>query len=77
LNLATFLLRRLLIMIPTLWVIATLTFFLVHAAPGGPFQAEREIPAAANEQMMRKYGLDQPNHIQMLSFLGNAERLDF
>ncbi|MEK7329362.1 MAG: ABC transporter permease [Candidatus Eisenbacteria bacterium] len=76
-NLATFLLRRLLIMIPTLWVIATLTFFLVHAAPGGPFQAEREIPAAAKEQLMRKYGLDQPLHIQYLSFLGNAVRLDF
>ena len=64
-------------MIPTLWVIATLTFFLVHAAPGGPFQAEREIPAAAKEQLMRKYGLDQPLHIQYLSFLGNAVRLDF
>ena len=34
-------------MIPTLWVIATLTFFLMRAAPGGPFQSEREIPAAA------------------------------
>ena len=35
-----FLIRRLLLMIPTLWVIATLTFFLIHAAPGGPFQSE-------------------------------------
>jgi len=64
-------------MIPTLWVIATLTFFLVHAAPGGPFQAERDIPAPAREQLMRKYGLDQPLHRQYVSFLANAARLDF
>ena len=45
-SLVGFVIRRVLIIIPTLWVIATLTFFLVHAAPGGPFQAERDIPAA-------------------------------
>jgi oligopeptide transport system permease protein len=76
-SLVGFIVRRVLIIIPTLWVIATLTFFLVRAAPGGPFQAEREIPAAAKEQLMRKYGLDQPLLRQYLSFLGNAARLDF
>ena len=76
-NLAAFVARRLLIIVPTLWVIGTLTFFLVHAAPGGPFQSEREIPAAAKEQLMRKYGLDQPLHRQYLSFIANAARLDF
>ena len=76
-SLAAFIVRRLLILIPTLWVIATLTFFLVHAAPGGPFQSEREIPAAAREQLMRKYGLDQPLHRQYLTFIVNAARLDF
>jgi oligopeptide transport system permease protein len=77
LSLGAFLLRRLLIMIPTLWVIATLTFFLVRLAPGGPFQSERDIPAAAREQLMRKYGLDRPLYVQYLNFLGNAARLDF
>jgi len=77
LSLATFVVRRLLIMIPTLWVIATLTFLLIHAAPGGPFQAEREIPVAAREQLLRKYGLDQPLHTQYLQFIANAARLDF
>jgi oligopeptide transport system permease protein len=77
LSLAGFVVRRLLIIIPTLWVIATLTFFLIHAAPGGPFQAERDIPAAAREQLMRKYGLDQPLHRQYIQFLANAVRLDF
>ena len=76
-SLAAFIVRRVLIIIPTLWVIATLTFFLIHAAPGGPFQSERDIPAAAKEQLLRKYGLDQPLHRQYTHFLANAARLDF
>ena len=76
-SLAAFIVRRVLIIVPTLWVIATLTFFLVHAAPGGPFQAERDIPAAAKAQLMRTYGLDQPLYRQYTHFLANAVRLDF
>ena len=64
-------------MIPTLWAIATLTFFLMRAAPGGPFQSEREIPPAALEQLKKSYGLDRPLHEQYLTFLGNAVRFDF
>ena len=73
----TFVTRRVLLFIPTLWAIATLTFFMMRAAPGGPFMAEREIPAAAKEQLMRKYGLDQPLGAQYLRFLSNSARLDF
>ncbi len=73
----TIVVRRLLLMIPTLWAIATLTFFMMRLAPGGPFQSERDIPAAALEQLERQYGLDQPLHIQYFKFLGNAARLDF
>jgi oligopeptide transport system permease protein len=74
---ATFLLRRLLLLIPTLWVIATITFFLMRLAPGGPFLAEREIPEAAKAQLEKAYGLDRPLHEQYFAFLGNAVRLDF
>lgn len=73
----TFVLRRLLLFIPTLWAIGTLTFFMMRLAPGGPFLSEREIPAAAKEQLLRTYGLDQPLAKQYVSFLGNAVRLDF
>ena len=73
----TFILRRVLMFIPTLWVIATLTFFMVRLAPGGPFQSEREIPAAAKEQLLQQYGLDRPLLEQYGRFLGNAVRLDF
>jgi oligopeptide transport system permease protein len=73
----TFVLRRLLFFIPTLWVIATITFFLMRQAPGGPFQSEREIPAVVKAQLEQKYGLDRPLHEQYLRFLANAVRGDF
>jgi oligopeptide transport system permease protein len=72
-----FLIRRLLLMIPTLWVIGTLTFFLIHAAPGGPFQSEKDIPPAAKAQLLKQYGLDQPLGVQYVRFLSHAVRLDF
>jgi oligopeptide transport system permease protein len=72
-----YVLRRLLLFVPTLWAIATLTFFLVRLAPGGPFNAERDIPPAAREQLARKYGLDRPLGAQYVAFLAHAARLDF
>ena len=72
-----FALRRILLIVPTLWVIATVTFFLLRLAPGGPFLAERDIPAAARAQLERAYGLDRPLAEQYLAFLGNAARFDF
>lgn len=73
----TYVLRRLMLFVPTLLVIATVTFFLVRLAPGGPFQSEKEIPAAAKEQLMRTYGLDRPLHEQYGRFLWNAARGEF
>ena len=73
----TFVLRRLLLFVPTLWAIATLTFFMMRLAPGGPFMAEREIPKAVREQLLHRYGLDRPLAVQYGRFLSNAARLDF
>jgi oligopeptide transport system permease protein len=72
-----FLTRRVLLLVPTLWAIATLTFFLLRLAPGGPFLAERDIPAAAKAQLEHTYGLDRPLGQQYLAFLKNAVRFDF
>lgn len=74
---SAFLLRRLLAMIPTLWAIATLTFFMMRLAPGGPFNAEREIPEAAKLELEKKYGLDKPLLHQYGTFLLGAATLDF
>jgi oligopeptide transport system permease protein len=69
--------RRLLLFVPTLWAIATLTFFLMRLAPGGPFNAERDIPQAARAALAQKYGLDRPLAGQYVTFLARAVRLDF
>lgn len=72
-----FVVRRLLQAVPTLWVIVTVTFFLVRLAPGGPFQSERDIPAEARAALQAKYGLDQPLLVQYGRYLRNVARFDF
>jgi oligopeptide transport system permease protein len=72
-----FIARRALLMIPTLWVIATLTFFMLRLAPGGPFLAERDIPTRARAALAARYGLDRPLIEQYGRFLVHAAQLDF
>lgn len=73
----SFVLRRILAMVPTLFVIVTMTFFLIRLAPGGPFQSERDIPAEAKAALQAKYGLDQPLLVQYGRYLVNVARFDF
>lgn len=70
-------LRRLAFAIPLLLVISLLTFLLVHAAPGGPFDRERK-PASPEieRQLQAKYHLDEPIWKQYLRFLGNLAHGD-
>lgn len=69
--------RRLLAMIPTLWAIITITFFIMRLAPGGPFLSEREMPQEAREALNVKYGLDQPLIVQYGRYMANVVRFDF
>jgi oligopeptide transport system permease protein len=55
----------------TLFVLITLTFFLVRAMPGSPYTEEKAIPAHALKRMMEYTGLDQPLHIQYFRYLKN------
>jgi oligopeptide transport system permease protein len=55
-----FLIRRLLIAIPTMLLIATLAFGLLHATPGGPFDSAKRMPAAIQHSIEAKYHLDEP-----------------
>lgn len=66
-----YILRRLFVMAPLLWAIATITFFLMHAVPGGPFDNEKPLPPATVEALERKYNLDGSLTDQYLGFLGN------
>src|SRR5262249_14265316 len=63
--------RRVLSRVPPLFVIAPLTFALMRLAPGGPFLAEKDIPAAAKAELRHRYGLDRPLLGQYAAFLGN------
>ena len=71
-----YILRRLLVMVPLLWAIATITFFLMHAVPGGPFDHEKPLPPATVAALERKYNLDGSLGERYLDFLGNLVRGD-
>lgn len=63
--------NRLLQGLVVLFVLFTLTFFLVKAMPGGPFQSEKAIPAHIKAKIEAYYGLDQPDWVQYYKQLGH------
>lgn len=63
--------------VPTLLAIITLAFFLMRAAPGGPFDGERALPPAIEANLKRAYHLDQPLPAQFAHYLGGVARGDF
>ena len=71
-------LKRLVFAIPLLLIISALAFFLVHAAPGGPFDRER-VPASPEieRNLNAKYHLDEPVWKQYLRYLGDLAHGDF
>ena len=66
-----FILIRILQAIPTLFVIATLTFFMTRMAPGGPFDSEKNIPDEIKEKLEAHFGLDKPLHEQFILYISN------
>jgi oligopeptide transport system permease protein len=63
--------------IPTLFVIVTVTFFLIRAAPGGPFDEERTLPPEIMANLQSAYGLDQPVWTQYMRYLRALAHGDF
>lgn len=74
---ATFLLRRILTIIATLWVLATLTFFLLRIVPGGPFDSDKALPPEIKANVEAKFGLDKPLPVQYLNYLKGLATLEF
>ena len=68
--------RRVLSSVLTLFVVITLTFFMMRAIPGGPFTDEKAIPSFVLEKMMSRYGLNDPLYVQYGRYLLNVLRLD-
>jgi oligopeptide transport system permease protein len=74
-----YVIRRLLLIVPTMFFVAVITFGLAHAAPGTPWQKNenRQLPQSTIDRLNRLYGIDKPITEQFALFLGNAIRLDF
>ncbi len=65
----SFIARRLLIAVPTLLLLIVISAVLMHAAPGGPFNSERKLPAEVVANLQAKYGLDQPLYLQIWTYI--------
>ena len=70
-------LKRLFTYIPVLLVVVIITFLMIHAAPGGPFDAERVASPEIIEKLNEAYNLDKPVHVQIYNYLFNAIQGDF
>jgi len=72
-----FILRRLLIIVPMLLVVVSLTWALIRLAPGNFYSGEKKLPAAIEHNIREKYGLDKPWYVQYGRMLSNTVRGDF
>ena len=73
-----YILKRVLLAILTIWIVITITFFVMHAVPGGPFMSEKAITKEAQAALEAKYGLDKPLGVQYVTYLKDiVTRFDF
>ncbi|HET9497883.1 MAG TPA: ABC transporter permease [Candidatus Limnocylindria bacterium] len=66
----TYIVRRILWIIPVLFFVSVITFVLMHAVPGGPWSREKPLPQATIDRLDEKYGLDEPIVVQYLNWVG-------
>ena len=72
-----YIIKRLIFGIATIFIVSTLTFFLMQQVPGGPFAADKSISKAAQKALEVKYGLDKPITVQYINYFKNALKGDF
>jgi oligopeptide transport system permease protein len=72
-----FIVNRLLQAIPVLLVVISVTFLLIHSAPGGPFSDEKAVPPEVARALEAQYNLDQPLWQQYLGYLSDVVKGDF
>ena len=70
-------LKRIAIAIPVILIVASITFFLVRLAPGGPFDAEKVVPPQVMKNLNAVYNLDAPIFIQYADYMINLVQGDF
>jgi oligopeptide transport system permease protein len=64
----TYIGRRFLWIIPVLFTVSIITFFLMHAVPGGPWDRDKQLPKGTQDRLNAQYGLDQPVYIQYINW---------
>ena len=69
--------RRLLIAVPVILIVTTITFFLIRLAPGGPFDADKVVPPEVLKNLNATYNLDAPVLVQYKDYMINLARGDF
>ena len=73
-----YILKRILLALLTVWVVITVTFFVMHAVPGGPFLSEKAVSEATQKALEAKYGLDKPVMEQYINYLKDiVTKFDF
>lgn len=73
---ARYFIRRVLSLIPTMFVIITLSFFLIRLAPGGPFAREKDVAEIIIQNLEKRYHMDEPLPKQYVRYLGDILRWD-
>ena len=69
--------RRLLIAVPVILIVTTITFFLIRLAPGGPFDADKVVPPEVLKNLNATYNLDAPVLVQYKDYMINLAQGDF
>lgn len=69
--------RRLLVAIPTLFLVVTIAFFMMRAAPGNPFDLDRRLSPEIEQNIKAKYGLDKPVVVQYADYVKDVLHGDF
>lgn len=67
-----YVIRRLLVVVPTMFFVALITFSLAYAAPGGPFDRNEKLSQETLDRLNRYYLLDRPVHEQFMNYIGNT-----
>ena len=75
-NMLKFIFKRIFTCLITLFLVITITFFLLHKLPVDPFESEKAIPPQVKANLMVKYGMDKPIGIQYVNYLKNVAKGD-
>lgn len=76
-KLAIYIVKRLILAFVTIFLIITITFFVMHSIPGGPFLSEKAPSPAVTKALEQKYGLDKPLFEQYATYLKDVLKFDF